>query len=236
MHLLRLPHLLVLTPLQPSNEWERSFGFWASHGILFSFAIVSSRKVRKEKYDQLQLDPHPVHYSEKSTVLFVHQFCFPECRTWDECISIPSPSIPALASIKGQGVALPGLWRREGPALGRWLNPVSGPSDSTADVSKHPLLVKLLPVLGKLILFYQVVNLFPFRDDDETAHKLDIFAQCFSSELCLLLNNPRILPKIFSWPRSEFTENQDANQFFSIDSVCLFFSLFLSVLFLLFSS
>lgn len=50
----------------------------------------------------------------------------------------PKSIIPALASFKGQGVALPGFWRREGPAFGRWLNPVSGPSDSRADVSKHP--------------------------------------------------------------------------------------------------
>lgn len=33
------------------------------------------------------------------------------------------------------------------------------------------LLVKLLLVLAKLILLDQVVNLFPFRADDETAHK-----------------------------------------------------------------
>ena len=103
----------------PVTSKDGPLAFEHLMGVLCSLARVSSRTVRKEEYDHLQLDPHLVHRSERSTVLFVHQFCFPGCRTWDVYICIPGPFIPALASSKGQGVALPGFWRREGNAVGR---------------------------------------------------------------------------------------------------------------------
>lgn len=94
-------------------------------------------------------------------------------QNMDKCTGIPGPFIPAVASFKGQGAALPGFWRREGTAVGRRLNPVSGPSDSLQLMSLNTFFsfVKLLLVLGKLIFLDQVVILFPFRPDDETALK-----------------------------------------------------------------